>query len=378
MASACELIDVELAVDRLEAELAAELPAHVRAFARAHAVGKTPPPAPPIARSGLETAERACRHPELADRGLALLRLLAPIAIEDDPPVAAARGVAPTWAHYDALMRARDDAAQRRFGRGVIDVIHRLHGSRVVDAPATGNREPDADLRPRMVRGGEPSSTDVRVPLQTADSQRSTTDARYTPVVAALDGWHVRDHELDAAAIDHAWTTIAAATGARGMVRIEQANVRPRAFVVEPGVEVIVVVPAQVDTPAARFAVLHELGHAACALVSKRPVPRVVDEAVASLVARSMEGEGALDPAWASPLAAEARRRRMALAALLDRRERGPIDTGHASPPWGLWHDPGAQAAYVAAEAIADRLALDGLAAAVSREHMRIDLATTV
>jgi hypothetical protein len=27
-----------------------------------------------------------------------------------------------------------------------------------------------------------------------------------------------------------------------------------------------------------------------------------------------------------------------------------------AKPPWALWHDPGAQSAYVAAEALADRL----------------------
>ncbi|HEV7555270.1 MAG TPA: hypothetical protein VGO00_07450, partial [Kofleriaceae bacterium] len=316
MASACELIDAELAVDRLEAELAAELPAHMRAFALAHAAGRSPPPAPPIARRGLDTALRACVHAELADRGLALVRLLAPIAIEDDPIVAAARGVALTWAHYDALMRARDDAAQRRFGRGVLDLIHRLHGSHLDD---------DASGRHARHRW-----------------DRSHHDG--------VDGWHVRDHELDAQAIDAAWTAIASLTGARGTVQIERANVRPRAFVVEPGAVVIVVVPAQVDTPAARFAVLHELGHAVCALVSKRPVARVVDEAVASAVARSMEGEDALDPRWASPLAAEARRRRIALAALLDRRERELIETGHASPPWALWHDPGSQAAYVAAE----------------------------
>ena len=355
MANACELIDVELAVDRLEAELAAELPSHVRGFAKAHAEGRPPPPAPGIVRraASLETAERACIHPELADRGLALLRLLAPIAIENDPAVVAARSVAPTWAHYDALMRARDDAAQRRFGRGMIDLMHRLHGSRLGALP------------PRPHAGRSPGDHE---PVAAIDRGA---------VVTGVEGWHVRDHDLDANAIDAAWKVIAAATGARGVVRIERANVRPRAFVVEPGVEVIVVVPARVDTPAARFAVLHELGHAACALVSRRAVPRVVDEAVASKVARWMEGEGALDPVWTSSLAAEARRRRMALAALLDRRERGPIETGHASPPWALWHDPGAQAGYVAAEAIAERLVLDGLAEAVSFEQMRIDLATT-
>jgi hypothetical protein len=248
--------------------------------------------------------------------------------------------VAATWAEYDALTRARDDAARRRFSLPAIELLHRLHGSH--SEPTRTN--PDGQLR-------------------------------------AVEGWHVRDHEIDAQAIDAAWAAIAARTGARGTVRIERANVRPRAFVVEPGVEVIVVVPLQIDTPAARFAVLHELGHAACGLVSKLPVPRVLDEAVASRIARLMEnGQGVIviGDAWTSPLAAEARGRRIALAALLDRRERGPIDTGQVTPPWALWHDPGAQAAYVAAEAIADRLPLEGLAAAVSRERVRIDLATTL
>jgi len=50
--------------------------------------------------------------------------------------------------------------------------------------------------------------------------------------------------------------------------------------------------------------------------------------------------------------------RRRQVAAVLDRIERAmptthaPVTT--ARPPWALWHDPGAQAAYLAAELVAD------------------------
>jgi hypothetical protein len=57
-----------------------------------------------------------------------------------------------------------------------------------------------------------------------------------------------------------------------------------------------------------------------------------------------------------------------------------------AAPPRALWHDPGAQAAYVAAEAIADRLQRDlgsnpprgQLARVLGFERARIDRRTHV
>jgi hypothetical protein len=132
--------------------------------------------------------------------------------------------------------------------------------------------------------------------------------------------------------------------------------------VVEPGREVILVIPAQIARPAERFAVLHELGHAvaALALAPDAGLPRVVDEAAAAYVAAAIEREAC---AWYSPLAAAARVRRLALAQRLDRIERAlPALPALASrpaqrPPWALWHDPGAQAAYVAAEALAEDIA---------------------
>lgn len=127
------------------------------------------------------------------------------------------------------------------------------------------------------------------------------------------------------------------------------------------GGELIVVVPARIATPAARFAVLHELGHALANLSTAAGLPRVLDEAVASYAARLLEVPGT---PWFSPYARAARARRTLLAHALHAIERGEGDTRSgeggtriaARPPWALWHDPGAQATYVEAEAIADRL----------------------
>ena len=136
-------------------------------------------------------------------------------------------------------------------------------------------------------------------------------------------------------------------------------------------------VPARVATPAARFAVLHELGHALGGLIARAALPRAVDEAVASYAARALEAPG---HPWYSPLAAAARARRTAIAARLDELERAlpAIDTPPSPrPPWALWHDAGAQASYVAAERIADGWSAGGgpepgaLAAAIAREAAR-------
>src|SRR4051794_26750789 len=123
MTAACDLVSVELRLDRIEGELASELPAHVRMFAQCYARGAAVPPAPwvlhrppPLAAAGV-----ALGHPFLADRGLALLRLVAPIAIDDEPAVVAARAQPPSWAALAALTRARDTAAEARFGRRAID-----------------------------------------------------------------------------------------------------------------------------------------------------------------------------------------------------------------------------------------------------------------
>ena len=318
----CDLLQAEMALDLLEGELAAELPAHMRAFARAHAEGRTPPSAPLVARlaSSLQTARNACMHDVLADRGLALMRLIAPLMIESDTMVATIRAEPPSWSGLVHLTTARDLVARDRFGHSSVELTRLLHG-----VPA----------------------------------ERAAHDAPGP----ALEGWQQRDVVIDQTAIVDVWNALALRFGITGNVRIDRSErARPRAFVVEPKVEVIIVVPSVVDTPAARFAVLHELGHAIVALALPPGTPRVLDEAAASYIARLAEPPSWLPPRWPTELAAAARHRRTALAAMLDEIERGLpdlADVPSAKPPWALWHDPGAQAAYVAAEAMADRLRAD-------------------
>jgi hypothetical protein len=176
-------------------------------------------------------------------------------------------------------------------------------------------------------------------------------------VTAPVAGWSAPDGiAVDEHAIARIWYAIRTRHGVDGAVRFERsAGARPRTFVVEPRREVIVVVPAQVTTPADRFAILHELGHAIAALALPAGIPRVVDEAAAAYVARAIEAEGP----WFAPSAREARDRRRMLAVVLDRIEGTlPDIAAHMTirPPWALWHDPGAQASYIAAEAMADAI----------------------
>jgi len=329
---ACELLAIELCLDRIDAELATELPPHMRMFARAYARGAAPPPAPEVLLRGstLATARAAVAHPVLADRGLGLLRLVAPIAIEADASVAAARAAPPSWDALAALATARHAAAVRRLGHGAIDALHRLHGS----------------------------------------SRAGMDDEPPPGLPAPIAAWSAPDGiAVDDRAISGAWDALRTRHGVGGKLRFERtASARPRAFVVQPGAEVVVVIPGQVVTPADRFAVLHELGHAIAALALPAGIPRAIDEAAAAYVARTIER---VDDAWHSPAAGPARVRRGVLARVLDHVERQialgierqrdrvvPLAADRLAerPPWALWHDPGAQAAYAVAEALADEL----------------------
>jgi hypothetical protein len=352
---ACDVVSVELRLDRIEAELATELPPHLRTFARAYARGTPLPPAPEVLHRAvtLATARAALAHPLLADRGLALLRLVAPILIDADAGVVAALAAEPTWDALAALTAARDAAAIARFGHRAIDVLHRLHGSDAAEAAREAARDDAAAAAPPVL----------------------------PPPVA---GWTEPDGiTLDNQAISQAWDAIRARHGVSGAVRFERiANGRSRTFAVQPRGEVVVVVPAQIATPAARFAVMHELGHVLAALALPAGIPRVIDEAAAAYLARAIEREG--EGGWFSPAAAPARVRRVALARILDRVERALPATAERiaeRPPWALWHDPGAQAAYVVAEAIAELLerqlgpapAPGALAAALAAHREQID-----
>lgn len=328
---ACDLLSVEHRLDRIEAELASELPPHMRAFARAYAREEAVPPAPDVLQRAvtLATARAALAHPVLADRGLALFRLVAPIAIEADAGVAAARAAAPTWYALTALAQARNAVATALFGRGALDLLHHLHGSAV---DAAGAAEPPPVLPPQVAAWSEPDGI-----------------------------------TLDSAAISQAWDALRARHGVTGALRFERTErARPRTFVIQPRGEVVVVIPAQIKTPAERFIVLHELGHVLAALAMPAGVPRVVDEAAAAYLARAIERDSDGEIAWYSAAAAPARARRGILARVLDRLERhlehappAIADRPAERPPWALWHDPGAQAAYVAAEAMADTIEHD-------------------
>ena len=403
---ACELLTIEARLDPIEAELAAELPPHLRAFARAHARGQPAPPAPDVLQrpATLATARAALVHPVLADRGLALLRLAAPVAIEADPAVAAARSAPPTWAGLSALAAARDAAAMARFGRRAIDVLHRLHGSAVDLASllpevraagmdpvrdasrvtvtaslAVDDPEARAPIEPAPLPGAlrgafgigahdevTPGDDAYRAGARVArrdegDVVRTGGDpGEALGLPPAVPAWFEPDGvAVDERVVARAWDQLRARHGAGGALQLERvAGARPRAFVVEPGREVVLAIPAQVATPATRFAVLHELGHAVAALALPAGLPRVVDEAAAAYVARAVERD--TDP-WYSPLAGAARARRRRLAQILDRIERAlpappPPPAISERPPWALWHDPGAQASYAAAEWLADAI----------------------
>ena len=208
---ACDLVSVELRLDRIEAEIANDLPPHMRTFARAYARGTALPPAPDVLHRAttLATARAALAHPLLADRGLALLRLVVPLAIECDAGVAAALAASPSWEALAALAAARDAAATARFGHRAIDVLHVLHGSPAASDPAPA-------LPQRVAAWSEPDGIAV-----------------------------------DVQAISHAWDAIRARHGVDGAVRFERStSARPRTFVVQPHGEVVVVIPAQITTPA--------------------------------------------------------------------------------------------------------------------------------
>lgn len=318
MADSQEL-DLELMLDRISGQLDDELRRHVDGFARAYAAGTPLPPAPDLAgrASTAAVAKRALAFPALKVRAVKLLRLVAPILIERDAGVAAARSGEPTWAGLRALSAARDAVAMARFKRPALDVLHLLGGVR--------------------------------------DASEATLE-----IPAAIPGWTTTDHILEDRAIDDAWWYLADLGGGSAALEIIRSDVaRPRFFILDHGSNGIAVVPKTIDTPAKRFAVLHELGHAFLNVQSTYAWPRALDEAGASYVARLMEAPDLIPGRWYSPLATAARARRTQIARVLDTVERTiqqPPDPPFARTPWALWHDPYAQAAYVRAEAIADDL----------------------
>ncbi len=332
-------LDAELALDRLEARLAAELPPHIAASAEAYARETAAPAAIDITHREIAAVHAARSFDELRARGTRLLRAIAPIVIDSAPSVIAARTRERSWDHWRALADARDTEARRRFGLSHRALVHQLAGT--------------------------------------------STEPRPEPIPPPVVGWMEREGvAITDEHVRAAWSELGGDDlGALSISRCSSAH--PRTFVVERGARAIIVVPAHIDTPAARFAVLHELGHA---LLWLAPItrqlewPRALDEAAASYVARGMEAAGA--PArWSSPIAAAARARRLAIARVLDAIEaRCEVENEIDRPPWALWNDPHAQAAYVAAERIADEMPVglrgSDVASCLAEAARRIDAAT--
>lgn len=351
------VLDAELAIDRLAARIAVELPAHVVAAADAYARGAATVPPPAITIAEQRAVVAALAHAELRARATRLARVVVPMAIESAPAVMAAAATARTWASWRALGAARDAEARARFGTSHRALVHAL--AAIASAPSSTTASPISSLEA------------LREPVagwRTDDAQPAIDDA-----IQAL------------------WRALCGGT-AFGALAIRRAteparDAPPRTFVVEPGARAILVVPARIASPAARFAVLHELGHALLWLAPcSRTLewPRALDEAAAAYVARAMEGGGpaaVVSTAWRTSLASAARVRRLAIARALDALEHTldigghdePPDGAAWTPPWALWHDPHAQAAYVAAEAIADALPA-GLAGAALAEHLAREL----
>ncbi len=138
--------------------------------------------------------------------------------------------------------------------------------------------------------------------------------------------------------------------------------------VVVPGCVVAVSVRSG-SSAAAWHECLHELGHAVVALCCTHDVPRAVDEAAADIIAAqlvrfaSTQGPGPLDCfADLVQVASYMRQHRNDIAQRLAAAEASGHPIATAAPPWALWHDPGAQAAYVAASQLATPLLTGGFA----------------
>jgi hypothetical protein len=286
-------LDLELALDRIEAALANELPAHVAAFARAYAANEPTPPAPAILTdpATLAVAGRARHDP----RGRRLYRQCALLSIEASIVLPRAR----TWPALAALVRARDDAARRRWGRPFLELAHDVFDATPSAPPAAVGRLDPVPAPPLAI-----------------------------PTLRAL------------------WSRLTD----RPAPELILSTARSRTFVVRPG-HAIVVIRAE-PTVAAWSNAVHELGHA----LAPPDLSRTRDEAFAIATARRLESDLAPDPAFAAAVARLHARQHELAAALAEVEAslyRGdPVPT-EGTPAWALVHDPGAQAAYAVAHLLA-------------------------
>lgn len=142
---------------------------------------------------------------------------------------------------------------------------------------------------------------------------------------------------------------------------VERTAQRPRTW--RRAGALVVEVRAEPSTPQGAFELAHELGHAAAALAYPLPLPRAIDEAVAALVARQLEEHPACAATQrATQRALRARRHELAQQLACIEADLACLEElAGSSLPWALWHDPGAQRAYLRAEELASAWWAQGL-----------------
>lgn len=324
MSEESDELGLEIELDRLRASLAGDDPPRWSA-ARRRVVTRA------LELSGLRTA------------ALALLQRHAPLWIEHEPAVAAARLATPSWAAYRRLRAAQDAIADELFGAAWIDVM-RWHGG----------------VPP------EPLPAPAAIPAMTPGWATGSLPLPWRPVIA---GWQRE--------------VLPSLLGGREIsIDVAFSAARPHAHVA-PGPRVELRLRDERDMPRAWFQLLHELGHAAAALLAApAALPRAVDEAVAAWTARHLEeaeaAPGLPSYATAPALHAAERARRTAVAgalAHLESQHHAGDGGGAAGLPWALWHDGGAQAAYLHAELIAEAWWQRGLRLGSPPEQLRAAVA---
>lgn len=338
-ASTDEEFTLELALDELEAALADEQPAAWE-------------------RPRRQLVARAVATQGLRRRALQLVQAHAIAWVDQTAIVLAARLAAPSWAAYARLRAALEVAASQAFEADWAQVVRWAMGVPAAALP------PPAPIRPPALRWidehrGDAAAAGAALPWQ-----------RVVAALAAHTRPLLRPYQLELRfAPAHPRTRVRWQPGSGG----------------QPTAHLAITLRDDRDTPRAWFQLLHELGHALAAMICPGAwLPRAVDEAAAAWLCRHLEEPGsfpALPPhAYDAALHGGERLRRHAVAVALAHLEEHPAEARESGPatapegggapasnaaqaqlPWALWHDAGAQPAYLHAETLADKWWAEGL-----------------
>lgn len=329
-ASTDEELTLELALDELEAALADEQPAAWE-------------------RPRRQLVARAAATKGLRRRTLQLLQAHAIAWIDQTAIVLASRLAAPSWAAYARLRAAQEVAASQAFEADWAHVMRWAMGVPAAELP------PPAPIRPPALRW-----TDER----RDGGPGGRSELPWQRAVAALAAHAqplLRPYQLDLRfAPAHPRTRVSWRPGSGG----------------QPTAHLEITLRDDRDTPRAWFQLLHELGHALAAMICPGVwLPRAVDEAAAAWLSRHLEEPGSFPTlpahAYDAALHGGERARRHAVAVALAHLEAHPAEAresgepagaaAQAQLPWALWHDAGAQPAYLYAETLADKWWAEGL-----------------